>query len=531
MANPQSKQVVRVLINKKVIQEFLDRPLNNYSWIKRETAERLQAALDELRPKPNFGNIIPWLHQNAVFLILLELQRFMLHVDMGGGKTLISLMLLLYRKQRGEKPKAIVFVPYITSVSTWIDEVEERAPSLKCVPLLGTGSENLRTLQNTPGDLFVICYQSAVAMVTEIVPSKKRGKNQWQLKAAQVREYFAGFDTIIMDEIHKAKSVTKLTYRMCRAISAQCDWALGLTGTPFNKDLADLWPQFYLVDFGETLGPTFGFYRDAFFEQKPGYFGGYEYKFKKKLMPVLQRTIKHSSISYDINELHDMPPRKYVVKQITANVGQFGYAEAAKKKIKEAVANSTNPGSVLQVVESNYLQLRQLSSGFMTLKGEDAERVHVQFDDNPKLDHLVDCIEAMPKGRKMVVFHHFVHTNRIISDRLTELKIGHARVWSGAKDPLGELRRFKRSDKCPVLLINWKSGSSSLNLQFANYLYCFEQPDSAIDRQQGERRIWRPGQQHRVIIYDPFVRGTYDEAMNKSNKAGESLLKKLLRGK
>lgn len=491
----------------------------------------LKAALNELRPRPNFGSIIPWEHQQAIFLILMELQRFMLHVDMGGGKTLISLMLLMYRKQRGEKPKAIVFVPYITSVSTWIDEVADRCPTLKCVPLLGTGSENRRLLAESNGDLFVICYQSAVAMVSETVTikkGKKAGKAKWQLKASQVREYFADFDTIIMDEIHKAKSVSSLTYRMCRAISAQCDWALGLTGTPFNKDLADLWPQFYLVDFGDTLGGTFGFYRDAFFEQKQNYWGGYEYKFKKSMLPLLQKIIKNCSISYDINELHDMPPRKYVVRQIRPNVGQHGYAEAYKKKIQDAIKNSS---TALREVESNYLRLRQLSSGYMTLTGEDSNKVHIKFDDNPKLDDLIDTIEAMPAGRKMVVFHHFVYTNKLISERLTELKIGHARVWSGAKDPLGELKRFKQSSKCPILVINWKSGSSSLNLQFANYFYAFEQPDSAIDRQQGERRIWRPGQQHRVVIYDPFVRGTYDEAMNRSNKAGENLLKKLLRGK
>ena len=39
---------------------------------------------------------------------MLEVKRFMFNIDMGGGKTLLTLMLLSYRKQRGEKPKAIV---------------------------------------------------------------------------------------------------------------------------------------------------------------------------------------------------------------------------------------------------------------------------------------------------------------------------------------------------------------------------------------------------------------------------------------
>ena len=64
----------------------------------------------------------------------------MFNIDMGGGKTLLTLMLLSYRKQRGEKPKAIVFVPYITSVLTWINEVANKAPHLHIVPLLGSGA-------------------------------------------------------------------------------------------------------------------------------------------------------------------------------------------------------------------------------------------------------------------------------------------------------------------------------------------------------------------------------------------------------
>jgi len=245
------------------------------------------------------------------------------------------------------------------------------------------------------------------------------------------------------------------------------------------------------------------------------------------LFPKLQEIIKHSSISYGIEELHDMPKRSFFIKKINAEATQLGYAEVALKQIKEAVTSKDIKANY-QIVKSNYLKLRQLSSGFMTLHGEDNDRIFVKFDSNPKLDVLVDLIESMPADRKMVVFHHFIFSNQLISERLTELKIPHARVWSKQRDVLGELKRFKQDKNCRVLVINDKMGSSSLNLQFANYLVFFEQPESAIDRQQAEGRIWRPGQLHHVINYDLFVRGTYDEAMHNANKAGESLLNKLL---
>jgi SNF2 family DNA or RNA helicase len=516
------------VINKKAIKRFLERPLDRYDWLKRYSLKDVLPELAALKPVPDFGKIKPWLHQYICFLLTVELKRFMFNVDMGGGKTGTILMFLLYRKQRGEKFKAVVFVPYITSIETWIEQVAEHAPSLRIVPLLGTTGENLEALKQE-GDLFVICYQSAVAMVTETVFDKAKGKNKWQLTARQVRKYFEGFDTIICDEIHKNGSPSSLVFRMCRAISRECEYGFGLTGTPFGKSPEMLWPQFYLIDFGATLGPSMEFFKAVFFTQSNNYWGGMEFTFKKKLMPDLRRMIKNCSIRYSIDELHGMPEKVYVPKYVNAAPDAEAYCKAALKQINEAV-KSKDKGSY-RIVENNYLKLQQLSSGFMTFTGDDSSKIKVAFPDNPKLEALIDLIESMPSDCKIVVFHHFVYTNELISKRLKELKIGHARIWGGQRDPIGQLRKFKTDANCIALIINDQSGSSSLNLQNANYLCFFEQPNSPINRQQAERRVWRPGQSKRVFIYDFFTRGTADYAIHKSNKDGEDLMQSLLANK
>lgn len=514
------------MINPKVVENFLNRKLQIFDWIKSYSEEELDAACGALRPRPRFGKKL-WKHQKACFLLLNELKRFMLLADMGSGKSNMVLMLFKYRKQCGDKVKAIVFVPFITSVATWIDETEKHVPELKCVPLLGTTKENLARLKED-GDLFVICYQSAVAMLAEKTKKKvkKKTKIVWSMNDAKVRAAFKGFNFLILDEVHKNKSSDSLSYHMCRAISAQAEWVVGLTGTPFGRNLIDLWPQFHLIDFGETLGTTLGFYQHAFFRRTKGFFGGVEFKFKKRLFPVLKKIIKNRSIRYTIDELRDMPPLQYVAKLINAPDTSKGYCTDALQKLREAMK-----GNRYEEIKSNYLKLRQLSSGFMTLKGEDDERLQMQFDENPKLDALQELIEAIPQDCKIVVFHHFVYTNQMISDRLTEMKVKHARIWGKQKDPIGELKKFKENPACKVLVINSKSGSSSLNLQHANYICFFEAPDSPIDRQQAERRCWRPGQEKRVIVYDLLVRGTVDVKLQASNKEGKDLLQSLLDGK
>lgn len=514
------------MLNPYIIQEYLERKLENYDWLKLETEGALNQALSELNPPPILGPL--WTHQKVCFLLIETLHRFMLHLDMGSGKTAISLFIIRYLKQQKKKPKAIVFVPYITSVLTWIDETAKHTPELVCVPLLGSTEENLNTLASSEGDLFVICYQSAVAMLSEPrkVLFQEKKKKTWVLDVAATKSVFSNFNMLFADEVHKCKNVQSLTYKMLRTISAQSDYVVGLTGTPFGKDLLDLWPQFYLIDFGETLGNTLGLFREAFFSKKKWYWGGFEYNFKKKLFATLQELIKNRSIRYRVDEFHDMPSKEYVLQRLAPAHGIKAYADKAIEAIKEAVVKK---GQYRQL-ESEYLRLRQLSSGFMTLKGEDDDRVQIKFDENPKLEALQGLIEALPQDSKMVIFHHFIFTNALISKKLVDMKVEHARVYSKTKDPINELRRFSSDANCRVLLLNSKSGSSSLNLQNANYVVFFENPDSPIDRQQAERRVWRPGQEKRVWIYDLLMDGTWDAKIHKANADGHNLLRALLDG-
>jgi SNF2 family DNA or RNA helicase len=59
----------------------------------------------------------------------------------------------------------------------------------------------------------------------------------------------------------------------------------------------------------------------------------------------------------------------------------------------------------------------------------------------------------------------------------------------------------------------------------------FEQPDSPINRQQGEARIWRQGQEKVVFYVDAIMDGTVDQRIHESNKRGKKLLDELLKGK
>jgi len=531
------------VISEKAIKEFLKRELDSFEWVKALSPTQVEGSLSEIMTPLLTKNL--WLHQKVGLLLMQYHSRFIFHYGMGGGKTLLMLTMLRHRKLNGEKPKAIVMVPYLTAVDTWVEEVKKFAPELICLPLLGSSKENLELLQGHNWDLAVIAYPSAVSAITakeghttphltppnRTVPHRTKPhlttpkKAKWHVDIDLVKQSFGQCDTLILDEIHRVKGYNSLTFEMCRTISSWTNFCFGLSGTPFGRDLQDLWAEFYVVDFGETLGPNISFFRNIFFTRKAGFFGGVEFKFKKKYTGHLQRIIKNRSIHYSVKEFADMPAKQYIQRRIQLPEGIKSYVEKELEKLEEGARNKDR-----EVAGNAFMQLRQLSSGFITFKDDD-ERIKVKFDSNPKLDILCELIESMPPECKMVVFHDYVFTNQLISERLKELKIGHARIWGGQHDQIGQLKKFREDENCRVLVINSKSGSSALNLQFSNYMCFFECPISVIDREQAEARCWRPGQKNKVIIFDLFVNGTVDESHYTSVKEGGDFLNDFMQGK
>ncbi len=520
------------MISKKAIKAFLARKGNDYRWLKKCKLWELDEAIDELGPKPKTKYKLRF-HQKVLLIIMTEVHRFMLILDMGLGKTFIVLWILAYRKKCGERPLAIVFVPYVTGCDTWIKETRKHTPSLRCVPLLGNSDENLETLTTVDADLFVMAYQSGIAMVRDETEyydkAKRKWRTKWNLTPKFVRKAFEDFDTLIIDECHKLMKHTSLYYRMCRAISTDVEYVYALTGTPFGKTPLALWAQFHVVDLGETFGPSIGLFRGSFFKETDGWFGGTNYTFIKKLKKPLNKMMQNSSLSYMQDECFDLPKKVEIIENVSFPKEFMTYYNTAIGEMRDFARSKKKD---YHQIKSTYIQLCQISSGFMTFSAEgERERVKIEFKDNPKLEKLMSIIESIPPDRKVVVFHNFVHSSFIISDALKKAKIKHARIWSGQKKPLEELDRFENDKNCTVLVLNSKSGSSSLNLQHGNYVIFFELPMDVIDFWQAIKRVWRPGQLRRVFVYFILMRETADVKRLQYLRANEDLFQAVVDGR
>lgn len=435
----------------------------------------------------------------------------------------IVLDIFTYRKNKGECKKALILVPNVNNVEGWREQVGIHS-NHKYVSLHGTKAQRQKALKED-GDVYVCNYQGLQTLCAKRVKRKLKGREKMVtiVDKAKMADLLELFDFVVLDESHKLKNRESLTFKLTEHLTRETPFVYGLTGTPL-RDPQDLWSQFYIIDDGETLGANFCFFREVFYRKVYNPFGA-DWDFDKTMSRTLSRMIRNRSIRYADHEMNDLPPKKMVPKH-------YLLAKEQREQYDNALQGVIEADGHYQELENAYHKMRQICSGYLEIKDEETgEKFHVDFPNNPKLELLQGCLEDMPETSKMVVFYDYTHSGDLICEMLKKNKIGHRRLYSGTKDPRESVHAFKHDEHCYVLVVNWRSGGTGLNLQHANYCWYHESPTSIIERKQTEKRCHRTGQTKRTYIYDPQARHTVEYRIQESLAEGHDLFNRVVEGK
>ena len=516
------------MILPEAVNRYRQDVAESLEWLKDVPEVDLDARLRD----EGFASTSPlpmWKHQKVCALLGIAYPAFPFFVDMGLGKSRITLDLFYhFAKRKKENKTGLILVPNLPNIENWKDQIQEHTPDLRAEYLYGSGAERLARVGSSNADLFVINYAGLVSMAstaTEMSESartkrKNSPKRRYIPDPAKLKILTNKLDFLIFDESTEFKNHATTTYQVCEYLARFATRRYGLTGTPFGRSPHDLWAQYYVLDRGKTFGSTLGMFRTAYFTTKRNYWGGWVYKFEKKREPDLVRKLVGSSMRYHIEECLDLPPSIASVQRIFPSRESFPYYKTVHGA---SVTNARDR----KTIETHFMRLRMIASGFLEY-GEDEERIEIVFKDNPKRDALLEKILEMPDKSKAVIFHFFVRSGELVSNALTKIKIKHARIFGGTKDKAAELRKFLDNPTCRALIINEDIGALGLNLQVANHLMFYESPISPIPRQQAEARCRRPGQEKTVFISDFTTVGTVEEVVYAYMKEGKDLLRELL---
>lgn len=497
------------MISKTIIDEYLKKELNDWSWIKDVSEEDLYNELKDFKFKMK-----PFKHQLASILIGITEPQFLFFLDMGLGKTLLILSIISHRKKLKQIKKTLVLVPNVVSIGNWGDEVEKHS-DLTYTGLFGSKEDRFRLLKNET-DLDIINYMGLQTLICENIEGKMT------IIPEKLEQFSKRYDCMVLDESQCIKSIQTTSYKICNELSKRIYYRYGMTGTPFGRDAQDLWSQFFVTDRGETLGQNITFYRQAFFTCKQNRWKGFDYKLIKEFEPILHKKLQNKSIRYSEKEANELPPKIYIPLYINFNEHNLEYY---KKTVAELISAKGN----IQQIEGCFHRLRQISSGFIQWN-EDGEKEVLLLNENPKLDALINLIQSTPEESKIVIFNEFILSGDLICKKLTDLKIKYSRLYGGTKDKIGAKDEFVKNKNCKVFVANHQSGSTALNLQVSNYVIFYESPVSPIVRQQAEKRCHRTGQKDKVFIYDLMMKGSIDIKISQYLKQGKDLFQALIEG-
>lgn len=423
---------------------------------------------------------------------ILHQKKVGLFLDMGLGKTVITLTAIKELIEDFAVWKVLVIAPKRVAEDTWSREHEkwDHLSELRISKVLGSPAQRMKALK-TDADVYVIGRDN-VKWLVELF-----GKS-WP------------FDMVVIDELSSFKNPSAQRFRALKKVMPLSDRVVGLTGTPSPNGLMDLWAEIYLLDRGERLGRTISEYREMYF--RAGARNGYivyrwePYSYSQK---EIERKISDICMSMSAEDYLELPER--IDNEIRIRLSDkeqklYDQMESDQLlRIEDEAVVALNAAAVMN-------KLLQMSNGCVYADGGDVVRIHER-----KLEALEEIIDTT--GEPVLVFYSFKHDLEAIKKRIPE---------AGELKSSEDIARWNRGET-RVLLCHPASVGYGLNLQDGGHVIVWYGLTWSLELyQQANARLFRQGQQKAVIIHHLITDGTVDEQVMKALKAKDTSQSALL---
>jgi SNF2 family DNA or RNA helicase len=429
---------------------------------------------------------IPWPYQKYCINRLLADSALGLFLDMGLGKTVITLTAVNdLRYNRFAISKALVIAPKKVAQGTWSKEAAkwDHLHMLRIVPVLGPLQKRIRAL-NTPGDIWVINREN-VAWLVEYY------RNAWP------------FDLVVVDESSSFKSHQAKRFKALTWVRKYISRIVELTGTPAPNGLIDLWAQVYLLDEGKRLGAKITHFRGRYFEAgQRDREHIFSYEPKPGADEAIQGLVGDICVSMKAEDYLELPDCLPVTVPVILDAkAQASYKKLEKEMLLEVNESTIDAGSAAVLTN----KLLQLCNGAVYGDGREVVEIHTC-----KIEAFLELVEGL-NGQSTLVFYNFQHD-------LARLKV--ALAGSGLR--VRELKTPQDEDdwnakKIDILLAHPASCAYGLNLQDGgHHIIWFGLNWSLELYQQANKRLDRQGQTGKVIVHHLVVEGGVDEDVMKA---------------
>lgn len=426
--------------------------------------------------------------------------------DMGLGKTFQALAFLAWVKcsrsklglDRGAQNKPFLIVAPTALLRNWIEEAERHLGPGALGERVDAFGSSLRKLKSPKDEYWT---EEAALNVAKLRAA------DWVLTTyetlADNHRAFArvAFSVAVFDEAQKIKSPGTINTQSAKAMNA--DFVLGLTGTPIENRLADLWCIMDRVVPG-YLGDLKAFVAN--------YENGSEEDLKR-LKAMLDRPSDERAQAVLLRRmkteiLEGLPSRTISRVSVPMPSDQ---AEAYHDAVMRARAGGGSKGSVLQAINS-FRGISLHPNGATDCDPLDKESVRRWIAKSARVRHAVDVLEKLrAPGEKALVFIEDLDVQALFSAAIaTHLGLDRQPAIINGAVP-GERRleivdRFQSSSEAfDLLVLSPKAAGIGLTITAANHVIHLSRWWNPAVEDQCNDRCYRIGQQKPVTVHVPIA--------------------------
>lgn len=422
-------------------------------------------------------DLLPW--QTKAVEKLLPIRVGALYMEMGTGKTRTALEMIKRRLDAGKVSHVLWLCPCSVRDNLKQDIIKHSEGALARIAIYG-------------------------------IESLSSSLRLYEMLARYVND---GSTMLIVDESNLVKNHNAIRTKRITALAAACRYRLILNGTPISRNEADLFSQWYILDW-RILG-----YR-SFWS-----FASNHLEYDQEIPGKVRRTLntdylieKIAPYSYQVSrdECFRLPGKYYDSVSTRMDAEQ----ELHYDRVIDSMIDSLDE----QKPETIY---RMFAAAQAIISG-----MHVEDDgkhfrtcplfqdsaDNPRVRTLLKLVDRLD-GQQAIIFCKFQHE----IDALTAM-LPNSLPFCGKLDQRtrqANLDAFRCGAR--YLVANKACAGYGLNLQFCHNVIYYSNDWDWATRIQSEDRVYRLGQTERVSVYDIVCRCSLDEKIMRCLQRKERL--------
>lgn len=406
--------------------------------------------------------------------------------DMGLGKTIQSIAFIVSELEiiRANKQPVLIVCPSSLAYN-WLYELMKFAPEIEAIIVDGTTVERRELLrQLSMHDVVITTY-----------PLLRRDIAFYEHQH---------FHTVFFDEAQAFKNPLTQTARTVKKIQATNRF--GLTGTPIENSLAELW-SIYRIIFPQLFRELEEF---KHMQRKD---------IARRVRPFLLRRMKEDVLT-------ELPGKEETLDFSELLPEQKALYAAFLAKLREDTLKHLDKDTFQQNrirILAGITRLRQICC-HPALFIEDYQGSSAKFE---QLLRILQ--EAKYSGRRVLIFSQFTQMLKLIATELT--KRGEYYFYLDGQTPSEERVRLCNTfneGESDLFLISLKAGGTGLNLTGADTVILYDLWWNPAVEEQAADRAHRMGQQHVVQVIKLIARGTIEEKMNQLQQKKRMLIADIL---